>query len=592
MNKKGFTLIELLTVIAILGILVLLAAPKFLGYTEKANIAKIQTGIKSLETVIDLNSMQNPDLTKDWVVLSPDKIEEINDSEKLINKKGLIKVDLEEGSKSIPLERTSNFDSIKWHSGGEFILDKDGESVYYYNKDYNVSKGGDGSVTHPDGSITTPDGNTTHPDGTITTPDGTTTHPDGTIVDPDGTITRPDGTVEDPDGTITRPDGTVEDPDGTITRPDGTVVDPDGTIRNPDGTIIHPDGNIEDPDGTITRPDGTIIDPDGTIRNPDGTITHPDGNIENPDGTITKPDGTIIHPDGSIEKDGTITRPDGTIIHPDGSIEDPDGTITRPDGTIVDPDGTQHKPDGTIIDPDGTQNKPDGTIIKPDGTVTYYLATDKDFVWRNALVAGEGYTVPGKPTKGYYSYKYGSPKKLIMPSKIEGNTITSYYKMFGGNDIEKVVSNNTSVTSIRGAFSTSSVTKSLDLTDFDTSGVTDMSSAFNGASLENVYISSKFNTSNVTNMEAMFYNSKIKTFDFSNFNTSKVTNMSSMFAIAWGSSNFQELDLSSFDTSKVTDMSYMFQYSQAKVGYARTLSDAAKLNASSSKPSTLTFRTK
>lgn len=40
-NKRGFTLIELLTVIAILGILVLLAAPKFLGYAEKANIVKI-----------------------------------------------------------------------------------------------------------------------------------------------------------------------------------------------------------------------------------------------------------------------------------------------------------------------------------------------------------------------------------------------------------------------------------------------------------------------------------------------------------------------------------------------------------------------
>ena len=37
-NKRGFTLIELLTVIAILGILVLLAAPKFLGYIEDVKL--------------------------------------------------------------------------------------------------------------------------------------------------------------------------------------------------------------------------------------------------------------------------------------------------------------------------------------------------------------------------------------------------------------------------------------------------------------------------------------------------------------------------------------------------------------------------
>lgn len=47
-NKKGFTLIELLTVIAILGILVLLAAPKFLGYTAQANVAAMKADAKML----------------------------------------------------------------------------------------------------------------------------------------------------------------------------------------------------------------------------------------------------------------------------------------------------------------------------------------------------------------------------------------------------------------------------------------------------------------------------------------------------------------------------------------------------------------
>ena len=132
MNKKGFTLIELLTVIAILGILVLIAAPRFLGYTEKANILKIQTGIKSLEAVIDLNLTENPNLTKDWILLTPGEVQEINESKKLIDRNGFIKDDLEEGSKYIPLKKTNDFDSIIWSSEGEFILDKDDESVYYF----------------------------------------------------------------------------------------------------------------------------------------------------------------------------------------------------------------------------------------------------------------------------------------------------------------------------------------------------------------------------------------------------------------------------------------------------------------------------
>ena len=49
------------------------------------------------------------------------------------------------------------------------------------------------------------------------------------------------------------------------------------------------------------------------------------------------------------------------------------------------------------------------------------------------------------------------------------------------------------------------------------------------------------------------------------------------------------LDLSNFNTSKVTDMTDMFSGSQATKGYARTINDANKLNASSNKPTGLVF---
>ncbi len=92
-------------------------------------------------------------------------------------------------------------------------------------------------------------------------------------------------------------------------------------------------------------------------------------------------------------------------------------------------------------------------------------------------------------------------------------------------------------------------------------------------------------TSNVTDMNRMFYNSKATTLDLSNFDTSNVTNMSYMFAY----NHATTLDLSSFDMSNVTYFGYMFTNSQATTGYARTQTDADKLNNSSGKPSTLTF---
>jgi len=48
-NKNAFTLIELIVVMAIIGILVLLAMPKFMGYTEKARLTQFKADTKQLE---------------------------------------------------------------------------------------------------------------------------------------------------------------------------------------------------------------------------------------------------------------------------------------------------------------------------------------------------------------------------------------------------------------------------------------------------------------------------------------------------------------------------------------------------------------
>lgn len=55
-NRRAFTTIEMLVVILILGLLVLLAAPKFLGSSEKAELARIKHDVKAIETEVEADS--------------------------------------------------------------------------------------------------------------------------------------------------------------------------------------------------------------------------------------------------------------------------------------------------------------------------------------------------------------------------------------------------------------------------------------------------------------------------------------------------------------------------------------------------------
>lgn len=53
-NDKGFTLIELIVVMAIIAILVLLAAPRFLGYTKDANVTAMEQDTKVLADAAEM----------------------------------------------------------------------------------------------------------------------------------------------------------------------------------------------------------------------------------------------------------------------------------------------------------------------------------------------------------------------------------------------------------------------------------------------------------------------------------------------------------------------------------------------------------
>ena len=129
MDKKAFTLIELLVVIAVVGILVLLGAPRFTGYTQRAELTRIQHDTKMMEQEIGTELINGYDEFNKW----ENNIKDLNQlvqEDKLFDKKGPVTKDGEpiDGSyKVIPEEYK---DKINTKLKGAFYANSVGK-VYY-----------------------------------------------------------------------------------------------------------------------------------------------------------------------------------------------------------------------------------------------------------------------------------------------------------------------------------------------------------------------------------------------------------------------------------------------------------------------------
>lgn len=136
-DKKAFTLIELLVVIGVLGILVLLAAPKFLGYTKDAKLVQVKSDIRTLENSIAAERTFDDMLLAEWSPVSNELMEEYRDSDSLINKKGLVGSESKLEDNYFKIPESSKL--IKTKLNGDFILAQGG-SVYYYEDGLKVEK--------------------------------------------------------------------------------------------------------------------------------------------------------------------------------------------------------------------------------------------------------------------------------------------------------------------------------------------------------------------------------------------------------------------------------------------------------------------
>ena len=194
------------------------------------------------------------------------------------------------------------------------------------------------------------------------------------------------------------------------------------------------------------------------------------------------------------------------------------------------------------------------TTIEKDTSTNTYFCTTTDTLTQGLKYVNGQYTYAYKQEGAYassgiaWSNINNNGWGVQLSDKTSTDAVTS-----------KVCTyiNNKPITSMSNMFE-SSQSRTLDLSNFDTSNVTNMRNMFMGSKATTIDVSN-FDTSNVTNMYAMFYDSQATALDLSNFDTSKVTNMRQMFM----GSKATTIDVSNFNTSKVTSMSDMFHLSQA-----------------------------
>lgn len=535
-NKKGFTLIELLVVISILGTLVLLAAPRLIGFTHEAEKARIVNDIRVIQDDLLAQKMNNPNLKGAGVSLSSP----------VYNKRGE-KVNIS-GSDTFYVPN-SVIENTRTALDGIFLYDEN-NNVYYSKESENIVEedretllGGDFSkVRRALGLV-----------GHII-PDNVSTSENSKMIE----INIPSRT--NTSGQV------MSDNFYTYGRFSSEIMIPDNDgllsgfflygYDNTTGQSYEIDIEFKNVDGKWVLMN-TIFNPthENYSEFRQGIIN--DFGEQNPGEVFKKEIELDFDPTESYNLYEMEVRENYIAFYANGErtalweetfdmyemrlfggtfythwlnwdkrqlVPDADITNIRNNNfEAYDIDNTLQERMNNIFGRENDYSMKMRNIVAPRKQLkneesVSYLASDEDFNWIVTNDPDYSYSVSSQNGIGYYMY-VGNETIVEIPERINGDLITNYHSMFEANQtVEKVISKN-NVTSTSYMFYGIN-TEKLDLSEFNSSSLNNSEGMFMDASIEMLDIS--FDFSNVSHYPVMFLglsnNQKIIVRDNNNLN--------------------------------------------------------------------------